>query len=50
MGKMPCHISDGPQTPEDVIGFQEEDEDEQYEIWRQQQIDDETDKRRKSND
>jgi hypothetical protein len=39
MGKMPCHISDGPQTPEDVIGFQEEDEDEQYDRQRQDAID-----------
>lgn len=38
--KMPCHISDGPQTPEDVIGFAERDEDEEYEFRRQEQIDD----------
>jgi hypothetical protein len=37
---MPCHISDGPQTPEDVPGYVEEDEDEAYERFRQQEIDD----------
>lgn len=41
MSKMPCHISDGPQTPEDVHDyFEMDDEDEAYEVWRQEQIDD----------
>lgn len=38
---MPCHITDGPQTPEDVPVYVEEDEDEAYERHRQQEIDDE---------
>lgn len=38
--KMPCHISDGPQTPDDVHEFEIEDEDEAYERHRQEQIDD----------
>ena len=37
---MPCHISDGPQTPEDVPGHVEEDEDAAYERERQRKIDD----------
>lgn len=40
--QMPCHISDGPQTPEDVPGYKPEDEDLAYETWRQQHIDDHT--------
>jgi len=44
--KMPCHISDSPQTPEDDDEqwesiFGQEDEDEAYERYRQQEIDDE---------
>ena len=42
--KMPCHISDGPQTPEDQAELNErfapEDEDEAYERKRQEEIDD----------
>lgn len=37
--KMPCHISDGPQTPEDVPGHTEIDEDQAYEDDRQREID-----------
>lgn len=40
MNRMPCHITDGPETPEDVIGYEEEDEDEAYERARQDAIDD----------
>lgn len=39
MGKMPCHISDGPQTPEDVYERPEVDEDAAYEAHRQDRID-----------
>lgn len=42
MDKMPCHISDGPQTPEDadeLWGYKEVDEDALYEEWRQWKID-----------
>lgn len=42
MPKMPCHISDGPQTPEDqdeLYANREIDEDEAYETWRADQID-----------
>ena len=35
-----CHISDGPETPEDVQEFELEDEDKAYEQHRQEQIDD----------
>lgn len=38
-GKMPCHISDGPQTPEDVYEPPEIDEDAAYEWYRQHKID-----------
>lgn len=43
--RMPCHITDGPQTPEDQAEawdawFGEEDEDAAYERYRQQEIDD----------
>jgi hypothetical protein len=34
VNRMPCHISDGPQTPEDVVGDKFEDEDEAYERMR----------------
>ena len=39
--RMPCHISDGPQTPEDdVLTFPwDADDDEVYEEWRQQEVD-----------
>lgn len=37
---MECHISDGPETPEDVQEFELEDEDKAYEQHRQEQIDD----------
>jgi uncharacterized OB-fold protein len=40
MSKMPCHISDGPQEPEDLLEHPTEDEDEAYEQFRQQKIDD----------
>ena len=40
MHRMPCHISDGPQTPEDVHNPIEPDEDEIYERHRQAEIDD----------
>lgn len=39
---MPCHISDGPQTPEDAAElweYREEDPDEAYDRWRQDEID-----------
>lgn len=42
MPKMPCHISDGPQTPEDqaeLHEFREEDPDEAYELERQAALD-----------
>lgn len=43
-GKMPCHISDGPQTPEDwddwFTACHEEDPDEAYDRLRQERIDD----------
>ena len=39
--KMECHITDGPQTPEDVEQYTEVDEDAAYEEVRQQEIDDE---------
>jgi hypothetical protein len=40
MGKMPCHISDGPQLPEDVCNFTDEiDPDWAYEMERQRKID-----------
>lgn len=42
MSKMPCHISDGPQEPEDVFDFcskQDLDEDAAYETYRQHRID-----------
>ena len=40
MGKMPCHISDGPQLPEDVPGYvEEQDPDEAYDRHRQDCID-----------
>lgn len=39
-GKMPCRITDGPQTPEDVVQPRERDEDQEYERWKQHQIDD----------
>lgn len=42
--KMPCHITDGPQEPEDLAYPEEEDEDEAYEIVRQQEIDDARDR------
>jgi hypothetical protein len=48
MGKMPCHISDGPQLPEDVPGYEPEDEDDAYERYRQQEIDDAADLQRES--
>lgn len=41
MNKMPDHITDGPQLPEDVPGYVAVDEDEQYELYKQQRIDDE---------
>lgn len=44
--QMPCRISDGPQTPEDVPGYEEVDEDEAYELMRQNQIDDRAEARR----
>lgn len=37
--KMPCHITDGPQEPEDLAYPKEEDEDEAYERVRQEEID-----------
>lgn len=37
--RMPCHITDGPQTPEDVPSDVEENEDDAYERIRQQEID-----------
>jgi len=38
--KMPCHISDGPQTPEDAEpDLQVEDEDAGYDLRRQDEID-----------
>ena len=37
--KMPCSITDGLEDP---VGYKEEDEDEAYELVRQQEIDDET--------
>jgi hypothetical protein len=40
MSKMPCHISDGPQEPDDGYTQQEIDEDAAYENFRQQKIDD----------
>lgn len=36
---MPCHISDGPQTPEDQVLWADIDEDDAYEQYRQEQID-----------
>lgn len=50
MGKMPCHISDGPQTPEDVPVYEEIDEDMAYEEERQRQIDEKAEKRRNEHD
>lgn len=44
MSKMPCHISDGPQTPEDAADLwnsREEDPDEAYDRMRQDRLDDE---------
>lgn len=38
-GKMPCHISDGPQEPDDVSADPEVDEDLAYETYRQEKID-----------
>lgn len=38
--KMPCHISDGPQLPEDVETYSEPDSDQAYEDFRQRKIDD----------
>lgn len=38
-GKMNCHISDGPQIPEDVPGYEEPDGDDAYESYRQDKID-----------
>jgi len=38
--EMECHISDGPQTPDEIDPFELEDEDEAYERHRQEQIDD----------
>jgi len=39
--RMPCHISDGPQTPEDdVLTFPwDADDDEVYEEWRREEVD-----------
>ena len=38
--KMPCHISDGPETPEDEApDLRLEDEDEGYDLRRQDEID-----------
>jgi len=37
-GRMPCHISDGPQTPDEMIK-PEVDEDSVYERYRQYLID-----------
>ena len=37
--RMPCRISDGPQTPEDVLGYEEVDEDALYEEWKSWVID-----------
>lgn len=39
MPKMPCHITDGPDSPEDVAGHILEDEDDAYERIRQEEID-----------
>ncbi len=42
MAKMPCHISDGPQTPEDAAELwnrPEEDPDEAYDRQRQEELD-----------
>ena len=41
--KTPCHITDGPQTPEDIPKPRERDEDQEYERWRQREIDRELD-------
>lgn len=40
MSKMPCHITDGPQEPDDIPGYEEPDEDAAYEAHRQRCIDD----------
>ncbi len=39
MPRMPCRISDGPQTPEDVHYSELEDEDEAYEKQMQADLD-----------
>ena len=36
---MPCSITDGPQTPEDLSHLEPEDEDYLFDEWRQDQID-----------
>ncbi len=38
-GRIPDRISDGPQTPEDVVKPRERDEDQEYESWKQREID-----------
>ena len=47
-GRTPCRISDGPQTPEDVVQPRERDEDQEYERWRQREIDRELDEMEKA--
>ena len=37
--KMPCHITDGPQLPEDIPVTHEADEDWAYDTWRQKEMD-----------
>ena len=39
MNKTPCSISDGPQTPEDVPGYVEQDGDAAYDEQRQCKLD-----------
>lgn len=39
MPKMPCHITDGPQEPEDMAPPREPDEDQAYETYRQECMD-----------
>lgn len=36
---MPCHITDGPQEPEDLSYPEPEDENYRYDEWHQAQID-----------
>lgn len=38
--KMDCHISDGPQEPDDEHSYSEPDGDEAYDIYRQRCVDD----------